>query len=58
MAKMPPLGLSPKYLLQYRRIQEIGEAMLRYIADGKKIPTAWYEEIEEIVISFNKNAAD
>lgn len=56
--KMPPLGLSPKHILQYGRVREIAEAMLRYIAVGKTIPIEWYNELEEIIVSHNKSAVE
>jgi hypothetical protein len=44
----PPLGLRPKAIVDALRIQEILEAMMRYAADGKKLPQEWVDELSII----------
>jgi len=44
----PPLGLRPKYIVDKERMQEILEAMERYVAEEKKIPTDWFNELEDL----------
>lgn len=44
----PPLGLTPKTIWQTMRKEQILEAMKRYAKEGKTIPKAWIEELEEL----------
>ncbi len=45
----PPLGLRPKFIVTESRIQEIKEAIERYIAVNYAIPAEWIEEYNELV---------
>lgn len=45
LLKAPPIGLRPKAIVDALRIQEILEAMTRYVADGKAIPQDWIDEL-------------
>lgn len=48
IAGEPPLGLTPKTIWQTMRKEQIFEAMKRYAKEGKTIPKAWIEELEEL----------
>ena len=45
----PPLGLTPKWIIQTERYYEICGAISRYYNAGKKIPIEWIEEYNELV---------
>jgi len=47
--KKPPLGLKPKWIHDRDRALEILDAMGRYIEDGVKVPSEWFEELNEIL---------
>lgn len=44
----PPLGVIPRYIWDWKRQEELAEAMERYLEVGMKIPTEWLEEYNEI----------
>ena len=44
----PPLSLRPKHIVDRERMQEILEAMQRYVAEGKKIPAEWLGELDDL----------
>jgi hypothetical protein len=43
-AHKPPIGLRPMEVVRVLRLQEIHEAIGRYLADGQKIPKEWLDE--------------
>lgn len=43
-----PIGLRPKWIADRMRAQEILEACLRYITEGKRIPQEWLDELAEL----------
>lgn len=43
--KAPPIGLRPKSIVDAERIQEIKEAIIRYVLADKEIPKEWQEEL-------------
>lgn len=45
----PPLGLRPRWIVEGDRLQEVLEAMSRYISAMKEIPVEWLEEYNDIV---------
>lgn len=45
----PPLGLMPKDKHREMRLQEIKDAMHRYLDAGKAIPQEWTDEYNELV---------
>ena len=47
--KKPPLGLEPKYIHDEKRIDEIKEAMRRYIDAGIEAPKSWWEELMDLL---------
>jgi len=47
--KKPPLGLIPKKFFYEKRLQDIKEAILRYISDSKEIPEEWIKEYNSII---------
>lgn len=44
----PPLGLRPRHIADAMRLQEIAEAIGRYIEANKGIPLEWIDEYNEI----------
>ena len=44
----PPIGLTPRWLLKEKRIQDILDAIHRYVAVNKKIPLEWIVEYNEL----------
>lgn len=49
VAIKPPLGLTPKYIWNSQRLQDISEAIARYTNVGKEIPAEWLEEYNKLV---------
>jgi hypothetical protein len=48
MSTAPPIGLTPKWVRDLQRANEIMEAMQRYIDARKPIPQAWIDELIEV----------
>ena len=53
-----PLGLMPRMLWTESRVDEILNAIKRYVDSGKSIPIEWREELEEHLawIDMERNA--
>jgi hypothetical protein len=49
MTSAPPIGLTPKFIRDQERAEEILAAMARFVQAGKKIPKAWFDELAQIV---------
>lgn len=49
MVERPPLGITPRYIHDERRLLEIREALIRYYVDFRPIPVAWIEEYNELL---------
>lgn len=49
MAKRPPLGVMPRYIWEERRLEELRDAIYRYISDVIHVPPAWIEEYNELI---------
>lgn len=45
----PPLGLTPRYIHDEGRLNNIKEAIIRYLEAGKAINPKWIEEYNELV---------
>ncbi|NGM81226.1 hypothetical protein G5B47_02235 [Paenibacillus sp. 7124] len=45
----PPLGLTPRFIVEERRIDEIKAAVTRYFDAGRKVPADWIAEYNELV---------
>jgi phage gp29-like protein len=45
----PPIGLKPRYISDKERIQEIDEAITRYMDAGLQIPEEWFKERNELI---------
>ena len=48
MSSKPPLGITPRWLLDEEREAEIWRAITRYTEAGYPIPMEWYQELDEI----------
>lgn len=46
----PPLGLTPRYIHKFKRIQDIREAVIRYSTENMVIPPEWIEEYNELIM--------
>lgn len=44
----PPIGITPRWLLDEEREIEIREAITRYTEAGYPVPIEWYQELNEI----------
>lgn len=44
-----PLGLRPKWIILQQRLNEINEAIVRYMDAGYKVPAEWIIERNEII---------
>lgn len=47
--KKPPIGIMSKKLWQEKRIEELKEAILRYIDSNTKVPIEWIEEYNDSI---------
>lgn len=47
-AVKPPLGITPRKILDAERLKEIAAGIQRFIEAGESIPVAWMEELCEI----------
>lgn len=45
----PPLGLRPRIIADEQRLQEIKEAIMRFMAADRSIPQEWLDEYNELV---------
>ena len=50
-AVMPPIGLKPKFVNRFERLQEVRSAIARYYDADMKIPIEWIEEYNELIDS-------
>ena len=50
----PPLGLVPKFVRNRERLEEINEAIKRYVDVDKEIPEEWLKERNELLLETNK----
>lgn len=48
MNKKPPVGLRPAFIVNQERIEEIKEAIIRYIDAKIPIPKEWIEEYNNL----------
>lgn len=54
MNKKPPIGITPRWLLDEERETEIREAVARYTEAGYPVPVEWYQELNEITERLSK----
>ena len=45
----PPLGITPKYIMELQRLETIREGIERYIKTRKQIPLEWISEYNELL---------
>lgn len=50
-AEKPPLGLRPRIIAEEARLEEINQAIKRYLNAGREIPIGWLEERGDICAS-------
>jgi hypothetical protein len=48
---LPPLGLSPKYIRDEQRLDEINQAIGRYMDAGYPLPVEWVLERNAIIVA-------
>lgn len=46
--KRPPLGIMPRFIWLEHRLQDLHEAMKRYVEADKRIPSEWMAEVRFI----------
>lgn len=44
----PPLGLRPRIIAEEQRLQEIKEAIMRFMTANREIPQEWVAEYNEL----------
>ena len=49
MSDKPPLGLTPRYIWNTKRMADILDAMKRYSDAQKSIPACWVLELRELI---------
>lgn len=54
MNSKPPIGITPRWLLDEKREIELRQAIERYIEAGYSIPMEWYQEWDEIIERLSK----
>ena len=50
-SEKPPIGIRSKKIIVEERIKEIVSAMRRYQTSRKKIPSEWFEELEQLIFN-------
>jgi len=45
----PPLGLRPRLIAEWARVDEISDAMDRYLQARKRVPDEWIKEFTELM---------
>jgi hypothetical protein len=56
--KKPPIGLIPRSIWDFQRIDQISNAINRYIDAGYAIPEEWIEELVELFKRYNDGRAN
>lgn len=51
----PPLGLTPEWVIKQERLDNVTDAMWRYIEARKVVPLGWYEEMNSLIGWLNEN---
>ena len=52
--KKPPIGITPRWLLDEERAIEIEQAIARYNEADYSIPVEWIQELNEVYERLNK----
>ena len=47
--KKPPIGLTPKWVIDEKRLKEVRAAIVRYYDAKLKIPIEWIEEYNDLI---------
>lgn len=53
MFEKPPLGLTPRFIVDEKRLMDINNAMLRYAIAIKEVPQERQDERDELVARLN-----
>ena len=51
----PPLGVMPRFVADERRLEELKEAMIRFISANWPISVEWLTEYNEIIERYTKD---
>ena len=51
----PPLGVMPRFVADERRLEELKEAMMRFISANWPINVEWLTEYNEIIERYTKD---
>ena len=54
----PPLGVRPRAIHDQGRLSDLFNAVLRYMTDGRKIPEAWREEIDDLLFRYQEDESE
>lgn len=50
----PPLGITPKYIWDKQRINDLRDAINRYCLNGYEVPFEWIDEYNYLINLYNK----
>lgn len=51
----PPLGVKPRWIADYHRLQEVHAAVGRYLEQREPIPQEWLDEIQELAAKLREH---
>ena len=54
MNDRPPLGVKPRPIHDQGRMSDLFDAVLRYMTSGRKIPTEWIDEIDDLLARYER----
>lgn len=49
MNTKPPIGIMPKYIWESQRLDELRQAIFRFLDDGRSISIEWINEYNELI---------
>jgi hypothetical protein len=49
MSERPPLGIMPRYIWNEKRLEDLRDAIYRYISAVRPVPAEWIEEYNELL---------
>lgn len=50
----PPIGIKPRKIHDFQRLEELFEATLRYMEAKKKVPREWVDEIRDLINVYDR----
>ena len=56
--KRPPLGLTPRHIVEKARLADVKNAIARYLLENKEAPIEWLEEYNDLVKSIYERSSN